>query len=355
MDETRTGGAGMDKPVVRLGLIGAGTFVRKAHVPSLLNLQDSIQVVAVCSRTRASAEAVAAMLPGEPDVYTDIAEVLARPDIDAVDVALPIPMMPDVVEQALAQGKHVISEKPIAPTVERARRMISFHAQTPGPVWLVAENFRYIESFRVAGELIKAGEIGRPLLMNWRLELPVLAGSPYHKTDWRRSGTYPGGFLVDGGVHHAAAMRLVLGEVREVSALVAAFRADLPPADTMAALLRFGNGAIGSYVVTYAAGSPRAMMDMEIVGESGSMRVGSERLEIRRDDESLIRRFRADSTVQSELAAFAAAIREGANHYSQPVEALNDLAVVAAMLKAHDSGGSVQVEVEEHGAAQASA
>ena len=83
--------------------------------------------------------------------------------------------------------------------------------------------------------------------------MPLKPGNKYYHTDWRRSGTFPGGFLLDGGVHHVAALRQVVGEIVSVSAEVRQVRADLPPADTLSAALEFESGVIGSYSVTYAA------------------------------------------------------------------------------------------------------
>ena len=109
---------------IRLGLIGAGVFMRDDHVPALKALTDRFDGVAVYSRTRTSAEALQAHLPHPADIYTDLDQLLARPDIEAVDIVLPIENLPWAVEKALAAGKHIISEKPITPDVATGRRML---------------------------------------------------------------------------------------------------------------------------------------------------------------------------------------------------------------------------------------
>jgi predicted dehydrogenase len=324
---------------VRLGLIGAGTFARKAHVPSLLDLPTHFEIVAVCSRTRESAEAVAALLPYPVEIYTDAAALLARPDIDAVDIVLPIPALPDAIRQALAAGKHVISEKPIAPTCTEAEALIDFHRYYANQVWMVAENWRYEDAFLAAGEAIQRGDIGRPLLCGWSLVLPVMPGAPGHRTLWRRTGDFPGGFLIDGGVHHAAGLRAVLGEIEAVSALTTAHRPDLPPADTMIAAIQFANGATGSYSVTYAARSGLADAALHVVGSEGSLRVTAETLTVWRvEGEQTVQTFPLHRSVERELAAFADAIRDGVPHRNSPQEALRDLAVIEAMLRAAEMG-----------------
>lgn len=337
-----------DAGPVRLALIGAGTFARKAHVPSLLNLQDRVQVVAVCSRSHESAATVAAMLAKNesgdgPEIYDHIPTLLAQKQIDAVDVVLPIPAMPEVVEMALAAGKHVVSEKPIAPTVARAQAMLAVYEQHRQQIWMVAENFRYEEAYQAAGAAIAAGEIGKPLFCHWALHLPVEPGAPYHRTEWRRSNQFPGGFLLDGGVHHVAALRSVLGEIETVTAITAAHRGDLPPADTLSATLRFASGVVGSYAVTYAAGELPGT-DLCVVGETGALRVSAEALTIVRGQEQQTQTFPRHLSVERELAAFVEAIRSRASYRNTPQEGVRDLAVVEALLRTAESGQCQRVE-----------
>ncbi len=326
---------------VRLALIGAGTFARKAHVPALVALSDRFQVVAVCSRTRSSAEELAALLPEPVALCTELPSLLARDDLDAVDMVLPIPAMPQAVAQALEAGKHVISEKPIAPSVAEGRRLLAIHHRHPDRVWMVAENVRYEASYTWAGQRIREGAIGVPWTVDFAVQAPVEPGSPYHRTLWRRSEEVPGGFLLDGGVHHVAALRQVVGEIRGVMAQVASHRPDLPPADTLAAVLHFANGAIGTYTVTYGAGSPLHDNAIHVVGSRGALRVTAQEVRLVRGEpaQAQERAFEPQPySVQRELAAFADAIQHGRAIRNTPEEALQDLAVVEAMLESAQEG-----------------
>lgn len=327
---------------VRIGLIGAGTFVRKAHAPSLLELGDAAEIVAVYSRSRSSAETVAASLPQPVDIYTDLDEILAAENVDAVDIVLPIPLLPEVTAKALAAGKHVISEKPIAPTVAAARALIETSRAYPAQVWMVAENWRYEDAFLTAAERIRAGAIGQPLFCDVSMQYPVPASSPYMQTDWRRSGEFPGGFLLDGGVHHVAGLRLLLGEIESVCAISATHRPDLPPADSMAVALRFASGALGTYLITYAVGSTLGDDAIHIGGTEGSLRVSRGELILRRGEEEERQEFDVRISVREELAGFLAAVQDGTPHRNAPQEALADLAVVEAMLRSAETGAQQQ-------------
>lgn len=330
------------KPI-RLALLGAGIFARDAHLPSLRNLGDAFDIVAVYSRTAATAQALAAEIGPTVKSYTDLTALLMAPDIDAVDVVLPIPVMPPVVAQALASGKHVISEKPLAPDVATCRQLLAAYQQA-GQVWMVAENWRYESAYVKAAELVKSGAIGQPITCQMAFYLPMPPNSKYYNTLWRRTGDFAGGTLLDGGVHHISALRLVLGEIAAVTALTARASTTFATADTLSATLHFANGVIGSYLVTYAAGAPWSGY-LHLVGDAGALRIQRGEIELFQGKQTEVIACPKFDGVQNEFAAFAAAINEGQPHYNTPEEGLLDVAVIEAMLRSAQNGAQVTVIV----------
>ncbi|MEZ4729310.1 MAG: Gfo/Idh/MocA family oxidoreductase [Caldilineaceae bacterium] len=256
---------------IRLAVIGAGIFARDAHLPSLRNLAAQFEIVAVYSRTAATAQAFAAAIGPTVQVYTNLDALLLAPDIDAVDIVLPIPVMPPIVTQALASGKHVISEKPLAPNVATCRQLLAAY-QRQGQVWMVAENWRYESAYVKAAALVKSGAIGKPLTCQLALYLPMLPGSKYFESRWRRSSEFTGGTLMDGGVHHISVLRMIVGEIVTVQAVATRASTVFATNDTLSATLAFANGALGSYLVTYAVGAPWAA-NLDVVGDRGALRV----------------------------------------------------------------------------------
>ncbi len=327
---------------IRLGLIGAGVFARDDHVPAIKALGDRFDIVAVYSRTRASAEALQAHLPHPTDIYTDLDQLLARPDIEAVDIVLPIENLPWAVEKALAAGKHIISEKPITPDVATGRRMIELYKNYPNQLWMVAENMRCEESIRRAGEIVRSGRLGKIITAYWTLLGSVRPDNKYYHTEWRRSGTWPGGFIMDGGVHHIAAFRQIVGEIVAVSAQARLMHPDLPPTDTLSAVLEFESGIIGHYTVTYAAGAPFPGY-LTVVGETGALRCISGHLEVSENGKMIDIPVESGRDVINEMAAFADALRDGKPHNNPPLEALRDVAVIEALL--HSGATQQRVEV----------
>ena len=326
---------------VRLAVVGAGLFTQKAHLPALLNLTDRFTIQVVCSRSLVSADKLATAIPHPVDVITDFNAVLARPDIDAVDLIVPIGTLPAMVEAALAAGKHVISEKPAAPDVASGRRLLALPRRS---VWMVAENCRYSESVRRAAEIVQSGAIGKPILCQWLRHAAVFKGI-YYSTTWRRDNSFPGGFLLDGGVHDAAILRTILGEITDVSAYMTQARPDLPPADTMSAAIHFANGCLGSYIVTYAGDSAYQHL-ITIVGDNGSLQVDPYQLDLTGVPGitgELKMQF-PDTMVQSELADFADAIQSGKTPRSTPEQAVQDVAVFEAMLQSGQTDRAVSPE-----------
>ncbi len=345
------------KPI-RLALIGAGIFARDAHVPSLLKLPAEFTIAAIYSRSAASAHALAAVVQAAKaevpatsstataadtiQIYTDLAALLNDPAIDAVDVVLPIPVMAPVVAQALVSGKHLISEKPLAADVATSRQLMAQY-RSADQVWMVAENWRYEAAFVRAAELVRDGAIGRPLTAHMALFLPMAEGSKYFGTTWRRSDEFFGGTLIDGGVHHTALLRMILGEVAEVSAYTAQTSPHFAVDETLSATLRFANGALGTYLVTYGWGAPWGG-ELHVVGDQGTLRVQRGLIERTAQGKTEAITTAKFDGVEREFAAFAAAIRGEAPHVNTPQEALRDVAVIEAMIRSAEIGQSVKVE-----------
>ena len=171
-----------------------------AHLPAIAALGDQqVLLRAVYSRSSASAkhladEALKALkLDSPPHVYSDdsadnLDTLLARKDIAAVIVVLPITKQPEIVLKALEAGKHVLSEKPVAKDVKTGIDLIDEYEKTYKPkglVWRVAENFEAEPGYQRAAQVIRQGQIGD--VRFFRLSAVGFTGkdSKWYKTPWR--------------------------------------------------------------------------------------------------------------------------------------------------------------------------
>ncbi|GAB1214674.1 hypothetical protein ATERTT37_003838 [Aspergillus terreus] len=330
---------------IGIAIIGSGNFAREEHLPRLRASPD-FDLKAIYSRSRQSAQALA----GDCDVavYAEDAgpghryeDLLARADIAAVVIALPILVQPTFIRQALQAGKHVLSEKPIAKDVATARELIAWHRAhaQPAQVWAVAENFRYMGKFaRVAEEVRRAG--GRVTTFRVLVRSLVKTDSKYYKTQWRQTPGYQGGFVLDGGVHMVAGLRLVLGEdaLSTLSAVSCQQQAHLAPVDTVDAVVKTAAGATG--VVSLSWGSDCSDFVFEFTCASGAVvRLVGDCVTV--NGESYEVPFEGRG-VDKELAEFAASIAAGtgeAPHRLRPSEALADLEVMEGMFWSGERDG----------------
>jgi predicted dehydrogenase len=331
---------------IRLGIIGTGLIVSAKHWPALSSLQDIFRVTALANRSLARAEALADAVDAatgfRPATYSSYREMLARERPDAVSIALPPDLNPEVAEAALAAGCHVLAEKPIAARLADATPMLSWPAAY-SRVLMIAENYRYLASYRLAADLIEQGAIGQPGAARWSYYHYQGPGSPYYQTAWRKHPEHIGGYLSDGGVHHAAVLRMLLGDVETVTGRVAQLRPDLPPADTLSATLQFRNGALGTYAVSYALPGPRTAL--EVAGQSGVLLVSRYKVELWERDR-LANTWDTPSSFDGSAAMyedFAHSIRTGAPSQSPPQEALEDLRLIAAIIRSSEIGRTVRV------------
>jgi predicted dehydrogenase len=336
----------MPSSPIRIGLIGAGIYMRDTHAPAYRLLSHQFEVVAIYSRTHEPAARLAATFDSNPFATTDLERLLQREDIEAVDIALPIEHMPRVVEAALRAGKHVISEKPAAPNLAEGQRLAAVAAQFPAQTWMVAENWRYEAAYDIGRSLLADGIIGTPIFVTWTVCTRMDSTNPYYGTEWRRSPQFQGGYLFDVGVHHAAALRGVIGEVAHVSAHMKQMRPDLPPADTLCAAITFENGMLGSYACTFA---PNATLPplLIVLGSDGTLKIDRPQIEIVKGQD-VERRPLWDTqprAIVTLLQDFAAILHgEKPNDKGSVGEALRDIAVMEALFRSAASGKAESVE-----------
>ncbi|KAL1874012.1 hypothetical protein VTK73DRAFT_566 [Phialemonium thermophilum] len=345
--------------MARIALLGAGIFAKEEHLPAIEASED-LQLVAVYSRSQKSAESLAAAATkSKPDVYYDspaggrtLDDLLARSDVDAVAVCLPILNQPAVVRKALAAGKHVLSEKPIAADVAGAKALIADYQKlkAPGPIWSVAENFRFTHSLRVAAERVRAVG-GKVVTFHLKMYKLVAPDDKYFNTEWRKVPQYQGGFLLDGGVHFVAALRLLLGALDEHVQRLAGFSnllvEALPPVDTVHAVAATQTGAAGTVCISFGT-EFKSGLEVEIVTTNGAVVWTQTEVTVVRkgkDGAKTVEKenFEYDSGVTPEFAAFGKSLKAGvANPLLSPEEALKDIEIVQGLLESGEAGAQLK-------------
>lgn len=199
-----------------IAIIGTGA-VSAVHAQGYLTLDDC-ELKVLCDTNVSKAEKLAATLDAPVEICTDYHEVFARPDIDAVSICLPPALHCQVTCDALNAGKHVMVEKPMAPSLEECDRMIEA-AQRNGKLLCVVSNNRFKTPAMKVKQMLRE-EAGGKLLYTtvnsiwWR-------GGNYYDLAWR--GTWEkecGGCTTSHAVHHIDLMQWMLGMPQTVTAVI---------------------------------------------------------------------------------------------------------------------------------------
>jgi predicted dehydrogenase len=152
-----------DSKIIRVGVLGAGAWAQFAHIPGFKR-DARCEVVAIADPVVERARAFAEQF-GIPDVYDNHAELIARSDIDLVDVCTPSATHFELSWAALEAGKHVLCEKPVAYDFRETQRAAAF-AASKGLKTKLGFTFRYSPAMRYMKALIDEGYVGTPFIYN---------------------------------------------------------------------------------------------------------------------------------------------------------------------------------------------
>jgi predicted dehydrogenase len=232
----------------RVAVIGAG--IGAAHVEGLLANQEGYQIAVICDLDAARAATLAAQAPGAA-VETSYDAVLARSDIDVVDICLPPYLHLEAIEAALAAGKHVLCEKPLVGSLADVERLMNASAQANRTVVPVYQ-YRYGNGLAGLRRLIEAGLAGRSLVASIETHWNRLP--EYYDVRWRgRKATELGGAILGHAIHQHDLLTFTMGPVRRVSAKVATRVNAIETEDCAAICLEMASGALVTSSVTLGA------------------------------------------------------------------------------------------------------
>ncbi len=191
--------------MIGIALIGAGRIGQiRARV---LNEAKSAELLAVADANIAAAARVAS--PARARSFSDWRECISAPGVDAVIVATPTMLHAEIASAALAAGKHVLCEKPLARNVAEAERIVDA-ARASGKVLKTGFNYRHLPHIRKAKELVEGGELGELSFMRCHFGH---GGRPGFEKEWHTDPEASGGgVLLEQGIHVMDLIRYLLGE-----------------------------------------------------------------------------------------------------------------------------------------------
>ena len=276
------------KPKLRLGLIGSG-FMGKTHVfgfataARVFDLPFEVEFRTLADISMSLAEPAAAAL-GFANASEDWRSLALDPDIDLVDITAPNALHKEMALAAIAAGKHVYCEKPLAPLAKDAREMADT-AETAGIKTQVGFNYLCNPMLALARDMIVSGELG---------EIRSYRG--VHAEDYMTDASSPftfrhdpagGGALADIGSHALATAEFLLGPIARVMGDCVTAIGERPDGkggrravevdDIGRAFLRFENGATGAVEANWIATGRKMQHDFEVYGTNGALVFTQER------------------------------------------------------------------------------
>ncbi len=258
----------MKRRKLRVGVIGAGAFARACHLPGLAS-HPRAEVVMLCGRDAARSEALAAEF-GVRSVTLEPAELCASKEVDAVTICTPNNVHGHHALLALAHGKHVFCEKPLALTVDEATAMVAA-AKKANVVHQVGFTFRHLFGVQELRRRVEKGDVGEPLVLRIHHQYfdGVTGGDDIR---WQhRLEDAGGGVLRDSGSHLLDLARVILGPVAAVKAeLGCGGRPGVETDDVATVKLRHESGVRGECFASRLAAAKQPNY-VEVLGTEGAL------------------------------------------------------------------------------------
>lgn len=327
---------------VGVGVIGLG-IIGTRHVGHVLNPDSPTTLAGVHDLDPARTEQVAR----EHDTFgaPNLDDLLARPEVEAVVIAVPSGLHRDVAIAALRAGKHVLLEKPIDITVDAADAILAAHRES-GAVLTVASQRRFAPVNLHLRELIQQGHLGSITAAS--IDLPFWRSQEYYDSaGWR--GTWAmdgGGALMNQGVHLVDLALWLLGDVEEVYAHTALLaHRDIEVEDTVTITARLTGGTLMTFLATTAAYDPPPLR-ISIAGDRGSVVTVNEEIvhhtagPLDPPTAAAVARDLADPKHRQllQLVDFVEAITEGRQPLVTPGQARNAVAFIEAVYESGRTG-----------------
>lgn len=251
---------------MRIGLVGYGAWGRM-HAGAIARIPELSLGGVVCG-SAASAEAAARELPGIP-VHRDLDALLCDPAIDLVDIVATNELHARMTLAAIAAGKHVLTEKPMATTLAEAEQVVAA-AEASGLYVAVGLELHVSKQWERVRTLIAEGALGRLRYANLALfRRPFRPGSG----NWRRTSSRVGSWILEEPIHYVDLLLWYFRESGlpiEISADGVASAHGAGMHDAFTCTLRFADGAYA--VFSQCVGGFEHSLNLEIAGDGGALR-----------------------------------------------------------------------------------
>ncbi|ULQ54050.1 Gfo/Idh/MocA family protein [Flavihumibacter fluvii] len=279
-----------EKKQLRIGLIGCG-FMGRTHSNGYNRIDNFFPELAftpvlqaVCARNEEKVRAFAAQW-GYASYETDWKKLVAREDIDAIDICTPNDTHAEIAIAAAAAGKMILCEKPLARSLEESKKMVDA-VEAAGVKNTVYYNYRRIPAVTLAKQIIDSGKLGKiyhyraNFLQDWTINADLPQGG---EGLWRMDAAVSGSGVLGDLLSHCIDTAIWLnGGIKDVSAMTETFvkerthqltgkKQAVTIDDACTIMCHFNNGSLGLFESTRYARGHKAEYTFEINGANGSI------------------------------------------------------------------------------------
>ena len=254
---------------IKFGLVGCGRISRN-HFKSIAEISEA-EIVACCDKVEERAIASAKEYKIKKH-YKNYTEMLENEELDGVLICTPSGLHPAMGIEAANKGYHVVTEKPMAISLESADALVKACDDNDVRLFVVKQN-RLNTTMQLLKKAIDKGRFGKIFMV----QSNVMWQRPqdyYDLAKWRGTWEFDGGAFMNQASHYVDSLYWMIGEVESVMAETATMERKIEAEDTGSAILKFRNGVIGTINVTMLTYPKNFEGSITILGEKGTVKIG---------------------------------------------------------------------------------
>lgn len=260
---------------IKYAVVGLG--VGRSHCDAAYKSKNA-ELFAVCDLREEKLEAAKTKYPGVL-TYTSFEEMLKNSAIDIISIAVPSGLHADLAVQALEAGKHVLIEKPIDITPEKAMKIEETRIKTGLKAGVIHQN-RFNAVMKPIKEAVDSGKLGKLILGSFAVKW--FRDQKYYETNGGWRGTWAmdgGGSLMNQAVHTVDLMQWFMGDVYSVKSEMGVFNHKIETEDLSVSIIKFKSGALATFTSSTCC-YPGVATDIQLYGSNGSVEIDSDSLKL---------------------------------------------------------------------------
>lgn len=257
------------KKKIKFGIIGCGRIFSKHYEIFLRNQIPDIELVAVSDKKQKKLDLIKDKNLLKSQNYKDI---LSYKEINTIVILTESGNHYNIIKEALLNKKNIIVEKPLCLKLKQAYELIKISKKQKKKIFVIMQN-RFNNPIQITKSYINQNKFGKIISITSRVRWSR-DQKYYDQASWRGTWKYDGGALTNQGIHHIDLMYYLGGPVIETFAFSTRRLAKIQTEDTAVAVLKFKNGALGTFEVTTATRPKDLEGSISILGEKGTMIIG---------------------------------------------------------------------------------